>query len=1096
MKYAMTRTRASGLGLAAALACAIIAPFHGAVPALARPTIHVKPVNRSRRLVNPPTTKTYSAATQARIVAEEAAGAQARRIRRPVAVPSLTTPTSMTLAHPNGSFTTTFHVLPVRVRSGNGWAPVNAALRRTASGAWSPKATPSGLSLSSGGASPLITMTSPAGGKLAIAVPWRLPAPKVSGATADYRGVLPGSDLYVTATSLGGVVITLETRSVASEKLAVSRLSSVLRTRALAVAVKDGEIRASAPSGLLEFSGQDPITWTGPAADSPGAVPVTAAGSERLPATVSGHRLAFANPGHWPAASADKPGRITWTVSPDTFSATTDTTRSANSNFDGTQEGCANANNYNTAFGPPNGNGPNGVPIGYQFWAGGCNGPDHAYFNLDISNLDDLGRGSSLANTTWNNQPALTNAEYLGSDHVTPTNPNCPTKQEADFDVTSSIQNAVAANPIWQSWNFGFDGDETFVSGQGNPNTPCWPSSSQNCGYLGIGPNPDVIVRFDLLPNVPASTREDPAPANNPDAANPDYGCAHAAPYGWINNPEPNLVATLTSNISNENVGAWFTINDDNATSSNQWSFPTNGYIQSGKSTDTSVGRNLLNGHQYTWSAVAQVSDSGQDSQPSNYESAPSANCTFNVDNAAPTGLSVSSTAFPASGSGMSGQDAGTSGTFNFHASDPVPANGCSPSPCLSSGVWKFFYSLNNSNINSGSSSVTASTNSNGIAMATKNLQIDDWGTNVLWVAAEDNAGNMSQPIPYTFYAPWNPNQKVTAGDVDGDGIPDLLGTTNGILDLFPGNVDPDATPGTASPADGTPISGVAWSNFQITHRGSFSQSGVDDLFAHASGGNAMYIIDNNPASHGTAPQFNASNGLQTIDTPPACSTAIRAGNCNNYDSANWSAVTQISAPGDAWAGAPACTSGPALTCDTGLPSLLAVENGQLWLYQGVFGQTFADPVLLGASGTTGWGGVTLIAPGDVGGTLSLWVRENSNGNLYSYTITPGTDGIPTLNPSGAATPVTATSGTLISNLSFPASSYPAVASPGPLDNSSDPGLYVEYTGGNDPAGSSCASGCLYFYPGQDPTPANAGLPLSTNWVFVGHLSNPVTELS
>ena len=121
---------------------------------------------------------------------------------------------------------------------------------------------------------------------------------------------------------------------------------------------------------------------------------------------------------------------------------------------------------------------------------------------------------------------------------------------------------------------------------------------------------------------------------------------------------------------------------------------------------------------------------------------------------------------------------AGQQGTFSFSAHDFVPS-GCNPSPCLASNVARFLYSLNTPIPTvRGASYVSASANSNGsTASGSLTLTPTAWGTNILYVEAEDNAGNISsEPSVYTLYAPWNPTTKVAPGDVNGDGIPDLLG--------------------------------------------------------------------------------------------------------------------------------------------------------------------------------------------------------------------------------------------------------------------------------------------------------------------------------
>ncbi len=136
---------------------------------------------------------------------------------------------------------------------------------------------------------------------------------------------------------------------------------------------------------------------------------------------------------------------------------------------------------------------------------------------------------------------------------------------------------------------------------------------------------------------------------------------------------------------------------------------------------------------------------------------------------------------------------------------------------------------------------------------------------------------------------------------------------------------------------------------------------------------------------------------------------------------------------------------------------------------------------------------MTLIAPGIVGGQLTLWALDNATGAIYSYPITIDQASLqPTINPAGTGTPVTATSGTVVATI--PASNnYVAFASPGALDNSSFPGLYAESTTGTN-QGSSCANGCLWFYPGQ--STSGGASPLSTGRIYVGTLSTPVSQLS
>lgn len=326
----------------------------------------------------------------------------------------------------------------------------------------------------------------------------------------------------------------------------------------------------------------------------------------------------------------------------------------------------------------------------------------------------------------------------------------------------------------------------------------------------------------------------------------------------------------------------------------------------------------------------------------------------------------------------------------------------------------------------------------------------------------------MSAIVQYDFYVAWNPAATVTAGDLNGDGVPDLLATdTDGNLLLYPGNSDPAVTPVVAStPADSP--DGTGWNTFQITHRGSMSGGSVDDLFAYK--GANLYLYLNNQNDPGAAPQFGDTSDLDTIAKPSCAATASNAANCTGYDATDWSDVSQILGPGALYS--------------NGLPDLLTVENDQLWLYKRGFGDSLGTPVLLGSSG---WSGMTLIAPGDVGGQLTLWARNNSTGAISSWPLNLDSNGVPELGTASAGTPVTAASGAVVSGVTMTAAAYPVVVSSGPLtggacgtaDPTACPGVYAEDT-----------SGDLWYFQGQSVSGGAASL--SGTSLLVGNV-DPAT---
>lgn len=949
----------------------------------------------------------------------QAAQAKAKSSGGPVTVDGLTTQTSLTVANPDGSLSVTNNLLPARVQKNGAWTPLDATLTKNSDGTYSPAATPSAVALSGGGSGPLATLTDPAGHQLALTMPFTLPTPTVTGGSAQYADVLPGVDLNATVSGQGAfreVLIVHNATAAANPQLKTLRLatsSNGLTT----TADQSGNVTVQAADGTAAFTAPTPVMWDSTAA--PTALAAAAAAAPRAvraliapqstpapstaPAPVDSTGAptsSDAGPGTAAhvTAIAVQADNSALTLTPDaTQLSGTGTTwplyidpavtpATGVNHYTEAQETCSNS-----LYDKPQ---LNGEGVGYQLWGPDCIGLYRTFYEFNTSNLTAnmviskstlyfaLTYGAdSTCTDPWPLTLALTGAiasstnwpgpgivSNVSSQNVSRTgssgNCNQPT---VNFDVTSTVKQ-------WQT-----NGNLTFGL-YGNEN-----KSAGNYGFMRFNPNPYIVTSYDIAPNTPDSLYTSPA-AQNPG----NTGCNGTAP-GWIgmttlNNNTSNITlhAYDSSPISGTNLTVGFHVWDNMANNGHgspaDTSWPNSPTISNWSWAQANIGAQVSDGHQYGWNAWGNDGTLGSGS---------SGYCYFNVDLTPPTMATFgTSTAFPALGSGLTPTaHAGDSGiTIPVSSTDPTPT-GCTLNACIKSGVQSFQYSLDSNIPVVGFNSQPATTDANGNATANIpiNLSTTQWGTHTLYVRAVDGAGN-TQPTAatYSFYAPWNPATKVTAGDLTGDGIPDLLATaSDDNLYLIPGNTDTAATPSLASSAVQAPNKD-GWSNYLIAHRGSESGGTTDDLFAFNKKTNQMYLYRNDSIKSGSAPVGSSSTftnpaGVVPISIKPPCASAT----CTGYNTNDWSSVTQMIAPGG--------FSTP------GKADLITVEGGNLWYYTGNPAVGVDTAYLIG---TGNWSNTTLIAPGAVTGTAgttpTLWARDNTTGAITSYPLTFDASGTPT----------------------------------------------------------------------------------------------------
>ncbi|MEV5944312.1 FG-GAP-like repeat-containing protein [Streptomyces sp. NPDC051994] len=941
-------------------------------------------------IIESATTGTSPGGTQADAIT---AAAKARSTGAPVPVDSATTQTSSLTANPDGSFTQSQSLQPVRVKKNDGWKAVDATLQRNTDGNITTSATPTILTLSSGGSGPLARMTTADGKELALSWPDPLPAPTVLGNSALYPGVLPDVDLRIAAQDQGGfteVLIVKTPDAARNPKLATLRISASTTGLTLADGAS-GTLAAKDASGATVFSAPTPTMWdSSTAASAPAAL-------RSAPAQTSASGDGTGSSATGPGAGAKQAG-LQATVSQNAITLTPDQKllTAADTRFPvyidpnwvprntGVQTWGAvweghDGQPWDTQWGDPG--------VGYQGYET-VTGIERVYYKFDTSfysgktvhsatlnmletysaswscdkyTVNVFRTDSFDAGVSWNSAPAR--HEQIGSTAVPGTRNNaCPGNQPAIADITSAVASAGSTLSVGV-----FAADE-----------------SDRDAFKRFSTNPTLTVQYNTVPSVPTSPITVPAPQS---PSTPD--CGQNTPFGWISATNIagdgiHLRAKVSDPDTSQLVRGQFALWDYNtqavlinmgdANSSTDW-------IGNGSTADKAVGR-LTDGHTYSWFVRT---DDGIN------HSATTPACHFQVDTTAPSQPTVTSTDFPASGS-MPGTSHvagdGFQGQFTVTATD------------AGSGVDHFEYSLNSANPVGGNSTIAATNGS-----ATIKLAPTRWGTNFLYVSAVDKAGNRSQSYEYAFYVPDNTQATTAPGDLTGDGKPDTaIVDKNGNIRIY--------TVGSTDPALAVPVAAnqapdhSSWNGAILAHRGTMHGSAkVDDLFVYKSGNLYIYL---NPGNG------DLTRTQATAVPRPTCDSTVT--DCSGY-AADWSHVSQLVTPGNADGNA------------QGHNDLITVENDELWLFPGNGSGRLLSPVLISPSG---WNSMTVLAPGDVtgDGLPDLWARDRTSGNIYVYPNRTG-------DPKGLG------DGTTRSLIRSGVSvlSYPALTSDGDVDGDGHPDM-------------------------------------------------------
>ncbi|MEU3564979.1 ricin-type beta-trefoil lectin domain protein [Kitasatospora sp. NPDC006786] len=924
----------------------------------------------------------------------------------------MTTGTTQVSANPDGTLTTDSAPIAERVKNPDGsWRAVDATLRANPDGTLAPAAVPSALTFSGGGNGPLATMATADGKKLSIKAPFNLPKPELNGDSALYRSVLSDVDLEVSATPAGGwrqVLIVRTAQAAADPKIKNLHLDTAVEGLTVK-ADSHGNLSAQDASGTVRFTAPAPVMWDSTTTNGTtvGATqPVSAAKSAAAPAADNGPAASGADSGSdskapgpgartapiattvsgsgsgidlVPDASLLEQGTGPWYIDPGwnpTVDGGTEAWAQVQSAYPDTPE-------YNgTQFGQDT---PGAGYCGYTDTVNKCQkqGKERAYFKVYLNPVfwdSEVQSAKLYANivassssstptpmglyetgwedykqinsaTTWNKQPCpnLGDCSKVRTNWVQGTG-------GIEYDVFTQM--TKTARDHWGNWTFMFAPDNEL----------------EKTYHQRFANNPHVVITYDFKPHI-----GDPGTSPPPGFAWNDShdkcqtgGTANPKDSpGWVGINTDISLGVDTWSPTGEQLWTAFRIWDDNDNSSLK--VYETGWTASSGPKYVSVG-SLIDGHQYGWFATTTDGTLTSDNSPT---------CYLRIDRTPPTAR-ITSTDFPESGTlGGHPRIVGQEGYFTLTGTDPAPATGgqasglaCArwttdPIQAAATG-WKC--------TDRGENIVTMDGNSHQLKYFANH-----WGTNFLYLQTQDNAGNMSQPVAYTFFVPSNPAAgDPIMGDIDGDRKADvLLPDGTGSLRLVGANTDPYAAPNTTPDSAPGAADNQDWSTVQITHRGSFSDRNVDDLIAHAPGAANLYLYTNDDATYHLDRQ--AAN-----DLPKSRKCVFPDGtpiDCAAYSNgSDWSAVTQIAAFGS--------PTGDTLidpgTVTAGLPrsSLLFVEHGRLWLSLQATNKHLDGPVVL-LSQSQAWDYYDLITPGPTKGTNipTMWSRSKTDGTIHAYQL-------------------------------------------------------------------------------------------------------------
>lgn len=457
---------------------------------------------------------------------------------------------STTLANPDGTFTQTESVQPVRTRNDGEWQAIDTTLERRTDGSWATKAAVSVMSFSGGGDQTFARIEKD-GRELAFSWPADLPEPQVEGSTATFADVLPGVDLRLHADAEGFSHILVVKNAEAAANPELTRLELPVRTRNVDLAKTESgavEARDASGSGVV-FEAPEPLMWdsshTAGETGTDGARAWSLAAGDFPEGTDStppdGAQVADVDVDVSDGVLALEPDTNLLTGSTTTYPVYIDPVMRTATRSAWTMVSSYHSSKEFWKFGGDEGVGR--CPADVSFRCASSNDRKRQFFAIPTGSFEDkdiisakfavtmvhtysssarsvqLGRvnsgGASAVNsgTNWGNQPSLKESLISQS----PTNPagSCTrTNQNVRFDVKSTVQKA--ADKGWDTTTFRLAaGNESDTrTGSASAETPIWRSPTTGrrlsppwaiCGWRREATASTGVPRSTTCPAHPSS---------------------------------------------------------------------------------------------------------------------------------------------------------------------------------------------------------------------------------------------------------------------------------------------------------------------------------------------------------------------------------------------------------------------------------------------------------------------------------------------------------------------------------------------------------------------------------------------------------------